>query len=798
MKFLKWILGIFALIIIGCLIFVWLGLPALNSYQMDGEIRLESLNADVTISRDANGMPYIRAKGNHDLIMGQGFAAAQDRIFGMDMIRRFSSGRLSEVLGKSTLGLDMRQRTMGFRRNAEKWAAMLDKQNRDYLQAYADGVNAFLDQCNDDLPLEFKLLGYQPEPWTVEDTLAVTLLMSWQSAANMRSEVIALGLREKLGLEAAKALYPININPDDPDPQLALPNKAVQTRPEQSLAFSRDPLLQQLLQHGKLEIGSNNWVMGPSRSPGGKPIVVNDPHLRSNVLPGPWWPSGLISPNIRAVGVSIPGIPGIVAGRTDHIAIGVTNAYGDTQDLYIETIDPNDPTRYMEGDESIPLTVIKEKVRIKNSEAPDGFIEHEFDIRLTKRGPIISKIFPHLPPQMAISLRWAAYETLSPTIAMGEMLKAKSAQEVSEAIGEDTYLCLNFVFADVKGNIGWRVGGRLPIRSRGDGTMPLKVDGSGDNWTGTIPASEMPQAMNPEKGWIGTANHYTVRRDYKYYYTTHASPSWRYRRMIEVMGSKPTMSPADHWALMLDTKNLMAAQLAPIMAKALAGSDDTKPMADVLAKWNFFDRADSAAAMIFQSVYRRFAYNVFADKLGPELTWTMLDNMYWWQERLALMVKSGQSPWFGQDGMDELFRKSARQAADELGPALGSDPAKWQWGSLHRLIFVSPLRRKGTGRDLLGGGNFAYPGSQETLLRGIYTYSKPYETEVIASLRMVADLSDPDKVEAVLPGGVTGRQFSPHFHDQVPKFIQGGKGYWWFSDKAIADHTEHKLSLKAK
>ena len=798
MKFIKWILGLIALAAIGCLLFVWLGLPLLNSYQMDGELKLKGLQADVTIVRDAKGMPYVQAKNLHDLIMGQGFAAAQDRIFGMDMLRRFATGRLSEVLGPKTLGLDMRQRTLGFGRNAKKWAAMLDQRNRDYLQAYTDGVNAFIEQCGNDLPLEFKLLGYKPEPWTIEDTMAATLLMSWQSSANMRSEIVALALQEKLGPEAAKALYPININPDDPDPALALDDAMPPIMAKGGKALSSDPQLRRMLERGRLEVGSNNWVVGPSRSPGGKPIVVNDPHLKANVLPGPWWPCGLISPDVRAVGISIPGIPGMVSGRTSHIAIGVTNAYGDAQDLYIETIDPKDPGRYMEGDQSVAFTIIKDTVRVKDPDAPGGFTGHELQIRLTKRGPIISRMFPGLPPKTAVSVRWAAYETFSPTIALGDLLLAKDARQVSDAIGQDTYLCLNFVFADTQGNIGWRVGGRLPIRSRGDGTMPLRVDGSGDNWVGVVPAAEMPQAMNPQKGWLGTSNHYTVERDYQHYYTSHASPSWRYRRMSEVINSKPKMSVDDHWALMLDTKNMMAARLAPIMAKALAGSDDTKAMADVLAKWDFFDRADSAAAMVFQSVYRQFAYNTFAEKLGPELTWLMLNNMYWWQERLALMVTKGQSPWFGDGGMDELFRKSAQEVLAELGPKLGNDPAKWQWGELHRLIFVSPLRREGAGRDLLGGGNFAYPGSQETLLRAIYTYSKPYETDVIASLRMVADLSDSEKVEAVLPGGVTGRQFSPHFHDQVPVFVDGGKDYWWFSDKAIADHAQHELLLKAE
>jgi penicillin amidase len=230
--------------------------------------------------------------------------------------------------------------------------------------------------------------------------------------------------------------------------------------------------------------------------------------------------------------------------------------------------------------------------------------------------------------------------------------------------------------------------------------------------------------------------------------------------------------------------------------------DDTKQMGKVLADWDFDDSPDQAAPAIFQTVYREFALLVYADELGEDLALTMLNNWYFWQERLQKMVLEDNSAWFDivsttdkKETRDDLFRMAAQKAAEKLAATLGADPAKWLWGKLHVHEFVSPLRRSGAGAEWLGGGFHAAPGSGETLYRGIYEFSKPYKIKIPASMRMVADLADPDKILAVLPGGVSGRQFDPHTTDQVKAYMNGTKVYWWFSDKAIKAHARHTLIL---
>jgi len=312
----------------------------------------------------------------------------------------------------------------------------------------------------------------------------------------------------------------------------------------------------------------------------------------------------------------------------------------------------------------------------------------------------------------------------------------------------------------------------------------------------------MPHATNPERGWLGTANHKTVGETYPYYLSSYFAPSYRYLRMSQLLDAPGEKTVDDHWQFQRDTKNLMAQELAPIMIAALAAHEDTAQMSRILADWSFMDDLDSPAPTIFQGVYRKFAELVFSDELGPKLTATMLGNWYFWQQRLEKMTKEGESSWFDNintrdrvETRDELFHQAGLAAAKELEELLGGSPHDWLWGKVHKIEFVNSLRRDGMGKSLVGGQVHAMGGSGETLYRGWYDFDQPAWVTFSASLRMVVDLADQDKVQAVLPGGVTGRTFHKHFNDQVAPFMSGEKLYWWFSDEEIEKHTVHTLVL---
>ena len=776
------------------------GPSPLNTYTKDGNLSLPGLKEPVTVHRDEKGMAYIYAQNFEDLNLAQGFITAQDRLFQMELIRLFASGRISELAGEKARKLDLRMRTLGFRRNAIKHGALLNEETRRFMQKYVDGVNAFIETRPENIHLEFKLAGLKPSPWDIADSLTILNYMGWGSAANVKSEIIAQMLIEKLGPVKAAEIFPININPDDETRTGAVIAKPPFENAGLNIGFDKSLLA--YLDDGPLKIGSNNWTAGPDLSPGGKPIVANDPHLAANILPGPWYPCGLIAPDLRAIGVTIPGMGGMVIGRTDHIATGVTNAYGDTQDLYVETVDPENPDNYLEGNVSIPFEVIEDTLKFKDKSVSGGFKEEKIIIRLTRRGPVISGIMPGLETDRVITVRWSSFEAMAPRIGFERLIRSRTVAEVRQALKDANQISLNFVFADHRGDIGWQVTGKLPIRTQGEGLVPYVVNDSADNWTGWIPWEDMPHIVNPERGWVGTCNHLTVRQDYPYHYTTHASPSQRYRRLIELMDAPGKKSVDDHWKFQRDATNLMAEKIAPVMGRVLLNHEDTKAMGQLLADWDFIDSADSAAPTIFQAVYREFALLVYADELGDDLAGAMLNNWYFWQERLQRMVLENNSPWFDnlqtsgkKETRDDLLHQAALIAGKNLGSTMGQDPAKWLWGNVHRHEFVSPIRRSGPGSEWLGGGSHPADGSGETLYRGIYDFNAPYKTIVSASLRMVADLGDPDKILAVLPGGVTGRQFDPHTTDQVKPFMDGAKVYWWFSDKAIKEHTRHTLTL---
>ncbi len=794
MKILKWF-SLFIIFVVSIVVAAVFALPHLNDFNREGRIALPGLKKEVRVVRDEKGMAYIYAGNMNDLIRAQGYVTAQDRILQMELTRLFANGRISELVGPKGKKSDMFMRTIGFYRQAKRHEKLFDKNTRLFFKNYVDGINGWI-AAGRSVPIEFAVAGIKPTPWTIADSVAILYYMGWNSAANIETEIIAQMLVEKLGEKKAREIFPINVNPDDSFTGVRQDN--AKTNEASSPKGVVNQALLSLLTgiEEPLRIGSNNWATSGALSKSGKPIVANDPHLDARVLPGPWYPCGLITPQGRAIGVAIPGIPGMVVGRTDHIAVGVTNAYGDTQDMYIETVDPARKARYLEGGQSIPFEVIEEKLRIKDRKANGGFREEKFTIRLTRRGPVITDILPGLKSNKVITLRWAPFETMCPSLGMDGLMKAKSVEDMRAIVKKVTPVMLNFVFADKEGHLGWQVSGRLPVRLQGDGTIPLTVTDDKDDWAGWVPPEMMPGSVDPERGWLGTCNHMTVTTYYPYYYTSYASPSWRYRRLKQVLDKPGKKTLDDHWNLQRDATNVMAGQIAPVIARALISDADTKELGDILTKWNFQDEANQAAPLVFHRVYEQFAFDVFKDELGEELCGAMIGNWYFWQERLQQFILEGASEWFddirtpNKEGRDDLFVRAAKEVLKQAKAAKESTPGEWKWGTSHQVKFVAPLFREGVVSSFVGAGTHPMDGSSETLCRASYVPGKQQSITLTSSLRMVADLGDKDKIAAVLPGGVSGRQFTRHFHDQTESFLKGNKLYWWFSDKKIAEHKK--------
>lgn len=790
MKWLRRLLWLAAaLVVAGTALYFYL--PHLNGYRQDGQMALPGLNAPVTVVRDEKGMAYIEAQNLDDALLAQGFVTAQDRIFQMQLTKMFIQGRLGEFLGDKARPSDRRMRTLGLEIIAKRQLGALDAKSRAFFERYAQGVNAFLERCPGDLPLEFRLAGVKPEAWSAVDSLSLLFYMGYSTSGNLAHELVAQAVLDKLGPDQAARLAPLNLNPDDPadtgQTPVRLPGRA------QGLGLAEQRFLLALLEQGPLRLGSNNWAAGPALSAGGRPILAGDPHLDARILPGVWHPLGFILPDRRAVGANIAGLPGMALGRTSRVAMSMTNNYGDMQDLYLEKVDPADPARYLEGGRSLAFQVREETLLFKDEQAPGGMRAEKLLVRRTARGPVVSGLLPGLQGQRVVTLRWAPAENLAHDLGLLGLLTADSAAQLDQLLQRVPMLCLNWVFADADGNIGHRASGSLPIRA-GGGDLPWEVIDGSDNWRGWIPPDQMPHALNPPRGWLGTCNHKVIAHDYPFYYSSFFASGHRYRRLKELMADPGPRTVDDHWRYQRDAKSLLAAQVAPAMTRALLRSPATRELGEILAGWDYIEAPDLAAPAVFNLTWYNFARLVYQDQLGPELTTILLNNLYYWEERLAHQVQAGLYP-EGASG-DELWQSAAQETRTQLAAQLGGQPAHWRWGRVHYLELVSPLRREGAGKTLLGSGPLPMGGSAATLLRGRPQVDQGMAVVFFASLRMVADLSDADKVAAVLPGGVCERLFSPHRIDQVGPYMSGDKLYWWLSRETLAAHTRHTLSLR--
>ena len=762
-------------------------LSQVNRYQLDGEIAVDHFSEEVVIRRDGNGIPYVFAKNLPDLIRGQAFVVGQDRVFQVELYRKMIKGELAELIGEAGLDSDIQLRVMGLYQNAARHAAQLKAESRKFLEWYAEGYNAFLENCSDDFPIELSLLGITPQKISVADLMSVQHYIGFSHSQNYPDEVLALNLQEAVGPALAQQLLPLNINPDRIDKTLSF--DMVPAPLPEGLSSRRAPSIAPIARVPKF--GSNNWVVGSRRSTGNLPIVVNDPHLDARILPGPWFPIGLQSPEVQAVGAAIPGLPGILLGRNRHLAFGVTNAYGDSQDLYLE------------DEEGGNYQIRKEEIRIKDSESKDGYRIHPLQIRYTRRGPVISdhEVFGFLSRQ-PVSLRWTLAELNGNTIGINHFLTARTAAELDSLIGQIDAIFLNFVFADDQGSIGHRASGLVPIRAGKKGALPRKAPAT-DDWIGYIPKNEMPGQLNPVRGWIGTANHDTRPDSFPYYYSAHFSPYYRYERISEIMADNSPKGPEDHWQYMMDVTNTHARKLTPVFVRALSQDSMTVSLAKYLQEWDFQDEASSVAASIFHLCHEYLLRQIFAGKLSDDLLEQFLELRYFWLQRTDEWITSGQSDWFdnpetpAQETLNGLIVKAGKKTRSRLTVLFGEEPDDWTWGAMHQIRFMSPLRTSGAGSDWLGHKKTPVPGSGETINRGQYNLNEgPYQSQWFSSMRMVADLADPEKIRAVVSGGNAARQFHPFLKSQLENWLSENWIPWWFTPEKINEHKVHELVLK--
>ncbi|OLE75676.1 MAG: hypothetical protein AUG02_06900 [Chloroflexi bacterium 13_1_20CM_2_70_9] len=733
----------------------------------DGEFRLLGLEQRAEIVRDSYGVPHVYAQNAHDLFYLQGYVTAQDRLFQMDLYRRAGAGRLAEVLGDGGLDADRSMRTLGFARVAAAEVRLLRDETREALQAYADGVNKFLEQHGDALPLEFVLLGYRPERWSPTDTILIGKLQVFDAAGNETQELLRADIALRLGTGALATLMP---DPAGRSATVVDERAWSQVAPLLS-AGSLDAgvaALRAILPGAGAGVGSNCWALSGAKTTSGRPILAGDPHLGVR-NPSIWYEIGLEGAGYKLVGFSLPGIPAIVLGHNDSIAWSLTYAYADTMDLFVERADPRDPRRYEYKGGFETATFAREEITVKGR--PDPVI---VDVAITRHGPIVTSTLKGQAAQLA--LRWTALDPGHIVDWIFGVARARSWSDFHAAAASFEGAAVSTCYADVDGHIGYQLVGRLPARP-GDGSMPVPGWTGEYDWTGLVPAEANPNALDPPGGVVENSNDRPSKDPRSAGYAGEWDPGFRGAYLTQRLGARDTWDLAATRVLQTDFTSAPAARFRGVILAASPRTDLQRRAQQIVRDWNGALGAESAGAAIYESWLVHMLDRTFRDKLGDTLYTSWLDNG---RSTFALyeLVQRPDDPWFATlgdptvRGRDALSALALGDAVTELGRRFGADPSAWRWGDAHTITFAHPL---GIGplALLLSVGPLKRPGDENSVNKETFALSKPYAVITHPSERMIADLSDLDASLSVTPIGESGQPFSPHRADQTPLWAAG-------------------------
>lgn len=753
---------------------------------VDGTVQIEGTEAEVKIYRDQWGVPHIYADNESGLFFAQGYAQAQDRLWQMELHRRMGSGTLSEVLGESTLEYDRFFRAIGLRRCAAASYASLDPAMQGVLKSFCKGVNAFISANRDNLPLEFTILGFKPADWDPTDSLTVSELIAWELGKNWEVELTRGRLVQKLGEEKAGQLLA-------PYPQ----NSPLVVPPE-LLACTLGTEVASGLQQSSDCLGSNNWVVDGQKTVTGKPLLANDPHL-SVMMPSIWYETGLHGAGFEVVGASLPGCPLINIGRNRDISWGITNLPADTQDLFIEKLNPANSLQYEYKGEWKDLQVIEESIKIRGRGEPE-----KLQVRITQHGPLMDNVVKGL--EQPLALQWAGYCNSRLLESVYYLDKAGNWDEFRDALQYWDAPSQNIVYADKDGNIGYQSTGLIPVRKKGLGTVPVPGWTGDYDWMGNIPYKELPSVLNPSTHFIATANNKVVSDNYSYFLTYDWSPPYRAQRITDLLKSKDKLSVEDFRDIQADVYDIPASLFTPCALQVVPSTAQEKQAQEILKKWDFNDRAGDPAPAIYHVFYVKLLKNTLQDKLGEPLFNDYLRAMGGSGDVHAIfmegIMQDKESAWFddartlARETRDDIVKRSFADALVELSSKSGSDPAKWKWGDIHGTWFRHPLGRVPGLDAIFSRGPVPTPGSRYTVNVAAFDYSNPYSVVAIPSYRQIIDWSDPDKSLAMHTTGQSGLVFSPHYGDMIPKWLNVEYHTMLFNRADVEAQKQAVLTLK--
>ena len=735
-------------------------------------VRVPGHSAPIRIEIDAHGVPTIRAQSIPDAMFGLGYVHAKDRLWQMEFERRVGAGRLAEILGEGLVDTDRFLRTVGFRRAAEgAWRSLSPSAQR-LLEAYARGVGGFLSSSSA-RPIEFRLLRVDPEPWQPIDSLVWAKMMAWDLAGNARDEIRRARFAQALGPERAAELMPVAaseptiLTDAEWRPDLAAPpfpiSRSKLPGPWQSLgeAFAvLDPL-----GFGGEDLGSNSWVLAGSRTASGRPLLANDPHLHLRV-PSVWYLASIQAPGYAATGVTLPGLPGVIIGHNNRIAWGLTSIEPDVQDLFVEQLDPTDPTRYRHRGLWKSFETRVETIRVR------GGKDVELTVRSSVHGPIVGDVLqgaPTLGP--AVALRWTGLDDGDSTAeALFAIGTARNWTEFLEGVRLFRAPPQSFVYADVEDHIGYAASGAMPIRPRSDGLLPVSGAGE-DDWLGMIPFEKLPRVLDPPRGYIVTANNRVVENARPYPFGFLWAEPYRARRITEMIESRPRLGPADVAAMQLDVRSLQAAEMVPLLLDTVPADAGSREALERLRGWDLEMAPDSVPAAIYAAWFVELA-----KMPDDELKTTPRGRT---RGRFLLHALQTNSPWCddvrtpGVETCADFKTSTLQSAVAFLRRSYGADPAGWRWQRLHHARFphdvFDQVRLLKPWFDLATGQG----GDSSTVNVGAFSQDGAFDMTDGPSYRQVVDLADLSRSRYIHTTGQSGNVFDPRYRDLLPDWRRG-------------------------
>jgi penicillin amidase len=758
-----------------------------------GTLKLPGLKAPVDVLRDRWGVPHLYAKSERDVYLAQGYIHAQERLWQMELNRRTANGRLSELFGKLALDTDRTALTFGFRRLGQADWAKADAKTREVIEAYTEGINAYLTSAEYRAPVEFTLLGLKPQPWTTDDSMAFSRVMIWQLSHAWYGELLRAWMIEKVGARHAAELeieYP-KLNP------VTLPDgiEFNVRSAKGALHAAKGPFLQRAM-------GSNAWAVAGSRTTTGMPFLCNDMHLALG-LPGLWFEIQLTAGDLRVGGVSLPGLPMVLVGHNDRIAWGMTLAFTDCEDLFVEQIEdgPRPRTRFGKGWK--PVEVIEERIPVKG--AKETHVER---VLVTYHGPIISDVVGASDKRLAVCSM-----ALRPSPALAGWHKLNLARGWDDFVAAMQLIeapQLNVPYADVDGNIGYWVTGKVPIRAKGDGRIPAPGHTGAHEWIGEVPFRKMPHTFNPRRGLIVTTNQKIVGDRYPFKLGNVYMNGYRARRIEQVLNARPKVGPDDFRALHVDYTCLPGLEFVRLMDGFSTTDLRAGQALELLCAWDGVLSADTVGGTVYEITRASVVRNLLEPGLGSELATRVMgqgfhpvllaSHEFYGHDTVAMlrMLRDPKSWWVQQaGGRQKVLEKSMIEAIEWLRAKLGTDASQWQWGKIHRAPFDHAMGLQKPLDRVFSRGPVPIGGDTDTPCQTAIPPENPYDNRSWSpSFRQIVDLQDLSRSMITTVPGVSGRLGSRHYDDLIEPWRKGELHPMLWTRPQVEKELEGKLILE--